>query len=50
MGIFTSGGTMDGFLKNYYRLREAPSKASTWVDSVTDLWVFFIDTIRHLPR
>ncbi|MDA8773871.1 hypothetical protein N9N03_01940 [Chlamydiia bacterium] len=47
---FTSGGTMDGFLKNYYRLREAPSKSTTWVDSVTDLWVFFIDTLRHLPR
>ena len=46
---YTSGGTMTTLLKTYYRRESEFSSESRWVESETELLIFFIDTLKNLP-
>lgn len=46
---YTSGGTMGTLVSCYYRTENQPTEVSRWVESPTELLVFFIDTVRQIP-
>lgn len=46
---YVSGGTMTTLLSCYYGLSNAPREESCWVESVTELFAFYLDTLKTLP-
>lgn len=46
---YTSGGTMDTLVSSYFRRDQKPTEVGRWVENPTELLVFFIDTLKHLP-
>ena len=46
---YTSGGSLEHLLMNYFRLRDKPQVVSRWVENPTELLVFIVDTLKKLP-
>lgn len=46
---YTSGGSLEHLLMNYFKLRDKPQVVSRWVESPTELVVFIVDTLKKLP-
>lgn len=46
---YTSGGTILTLLKTYFRYAGSVTEMTRWVESPTDLCVFFLDTLKDLP-
>lgn len=46
---YTSGGSLEHLLINYFKLRDKPQIVSRWVENPTELLVFIIDTLKKLP-
>lgn len=47
---YTSGGTMDTLVSNYWKREQKPTEVGRWVENSTELLVFLIDTIRQIPH
>ncbi|MGE5196193.1 MAG: hypothetical protein ACM3JI_02555 [Anaerolineae bacterium] len=45
---YTSGGTMTGLLKVYYRRENEFSEEGRWVENASDLLIFILDTFKGL--
>ncbi len=45
---YCSGGTMSTLVRAYFCLSEAPREQHTWVESPTELLVFYIDSLKML--
>lgn len=45
---YTSGGTMGTLVSCYYKLENKPTEVSRWVENPTELFVFFIDTMKQI--
>ncbi|MFN4174026.1 MAG: hypothetical protein ACK4HV_02850, partial [Parachlamydiaceae bacterium] len=46
---YTSGGSLEHLLMNYFKLRDKPMIVSRWVENPTELLVFIVDTLKKLP-
>lgn len=46
---YVSGGTMTTLLRCYYGLSHAPREETRWVESVVELFAFYLDTLKSLP-
>jgi hypothetical protein len=46
---YTSGGTMDTLVANYWCREQKPTEVGRWVESPTELLLFFIDTLKQIP-
>ena len=46
---YTSGGSLEHLLINYFKLRDKPQVVSRWVENPTELLVFIVDTLKKLP-
>jgi len=46
---YVSGGTMGSLVSCYYRREQKPTEVSRWVENTMELFVFFVDTLKHIP-
>lgn len=46
---YTSGGTMGSLVSCYFRREQKPTEVGRWVESETELLVFFIDIFKQIP-
>lgn len=46
---YTSGGTMDTLVSNYWKREQKPTEVGRWVENPTELLVFLVDTIKQIP-
>lgn len=46
---YTSGGTMDGLINNYFRLDQKPFETARWVENEAELLTFMQDTLKLIP-
>lgn len=46
---YTSGGTMTTLLKTYFRRENELTVEEKWVESESELLIFLLDTLKHLP-
>lgn len=47
---YTSGGTMTTLLKTYYCREGELTQEEKWVESESELLIFFLDTLKNLPH
>ncbi len=46
---YISGGTMTTLVSCYFKRDQKPTEVARWVDSPTELLVYFVDTIKQIP-
>lgn len=46
---YTSGGSLEHLLMSYFKLSEPPKVVSRWVESEVELFVYIVDTLKHIP-
>jgi len=46
---YVSGGTMTTLVSAYYRREHKPTEVERWVENPMELFVFFIDSLKHIP-
>ncbi|MDB6082008.1 MAG: hypothetical protein JWO53_1280 [Chlamydiia bacterium] len=47
--VYTSGGSMSTLVSAYFKREDKPFEVERWVESETELFAFFIDTLKQLP-
>lgn len=48
--VYTSGGNMKSLVSCYFRRESPPTESSRWVEEITELIAFFVDTMKELPH
>lgn len=46
---YTSGGTMDNLVSNYFKLEQKPYESARWVENDSELLTFILDTLKLIP-
>jgi len=48
--VYASGGSMHTLVSAYFRREERPTEVERWVETETELFAFFIDSLKQIPE